>query len=244
MVKIKIVENYGTMSIEGADIAEQIVEKNPDAVLGLATGETFLMFYKELVKRHNKGLDFSKVKTFNLDEYVGIDRGHPESFRRYMYENFLNRVNIKEKNVHIPDGTADDLEKECETYEKAIREAGGIDLQFVGIGANGHIAYNEPSSSFDSRTRVIKLDEDTRKRKERNLNGAKVPKKAITMGIETIMESDKIVMLASGRMKAEAVAKAVEGPTTEEVPASVLQKHEDFTLILDEGAASKLTEMK
>lgn len=245
-MEVQIVDDYEAMSLEGTEIAAETVERNPGTVLGLATGNTYLRFYEELVRRHEEqNLSFSGVVTFNLDEYVGIDSNHPESFRRYMHENFLKHIDIQEENVHIPDGKASDLKLECQEFEEEIEKSGGIDLQFLGIGANGHIAYNEPGSSFDSRTRVIELSDETMKRKRKSLkSGREVPKRAITMGMGTIMDAEKIVLMASGKKKAEAVARALEGPVTEKLPASALQKHPDCKFILDEDSASELSRPK
>ncbi len=242
-MKIKVVNDYKTMSKKGAKIVEKAVREKPKIVLGLPTGNTFTGFYKELVSIHKeKGLDFSNVKTFNLDEYVGLSPTHPQSFRHYMKKHLFKHVNIKEKNHHIPNGNANDLEKVCKEYERKIKNHGGIDLQFLGIGENGHIGYNEPGSSFNSRTRVVNLSEETRKSKTDSFGRTnKVPKKAITMGIGTILESDKIILLASGKEKAEAVYKSIEENPSKKVPASALQKHQDTQLILDKGSASKIS---
>ncbi|RLI23840.1 glucosamine-6-phosphate deaminase, partial [Candidatus Bathyarchaeota archaeon] len=188
-----------------------------------------------------EGLSFSRVTTFNLDEYVGLPPDHPQSYHYYMFHNLFDHVDVRRENVHIPDGMAENLDEECRRYEEAIKEAGGIDLQLLGIGRNGHIGFNEPGSPFDSRTRVVKLSEQTRKDNARFFNSIdEVPTHAITMGIGTIMEARRIILIASGEAKAEAIAKAVKGPKTVDVPASALQDHPDCLFIIDKEAASLL----
>jgi len=188
-----------------------------------------------------EGLDFSSVRTFNLDEYLGLPPNHEQSYNYFMFKNLFDHVNVNKKNVHIPDGKAKDPEAFCREYEKMIKEAGGIDLQILGIGANGHIAFNEPGSPADSRTRIVSLTVQTIKDNARFFtNEAEVPRKAISMGIATIMEARKIILLASGKNKADAIAGTVEGKPTVHVPASLLQKHPDATVVVDKEAASKL----
>ncbi|MCD6247988.1 MAG: glucosamine-6-phosphate deaminase [Hadesarchaea archaeon] len=241
-MKVLITKNYDELSEKAAKIIADAIRNKPNLVLGLATGGTPVGCYRELVRMHKeKKLDFSRVVTFNLDEYIGLPPTHPQSYRYFMNENLFNHVNIRMENTHIPDGMTDDPQKTCEEFEKAIETAGGIDLQLLGIGANGHIAFNEPGSPFNSRTRVVEISEQTRKDNARFFQSIdEVPRQAISMGIGTIMEARKIVLLASGARKADAVAKSVKGPITEEVPASILQKHPNCTFILDEAAASKL----
>ncbi|MCD6235654.1 MAG: glucosamine-6-phosphate deaminase [Thaumarchaeota archaeon] len=241
-MKVVITKDYWEMSRLAARIIADVIRSKPNIVLGLATGGTPEGCYRELVRMHKEeGLDFSQVITFNLDEYVGLPLDHPQSYHHYMDVHLFNHVNIKRENIHIPDGTAEDLEKHCREYEEAIKKAGGIDLQLLGIGRNGHIGFNEPGSPFNSRTRVVKLTETTRRDNARFFGSLdEVPTHAITMGLATIMEARKILLLASGLNKAEAVAKAVEGPKTPDVPASILQDHPDCTFIIDREAASKL----
>jgi len=241
-IKVLITKNYDELSEKAAKIIADAIRNKPNLVLGLATGGTPVGCYRELVRMHKEEkLDFSRVVTFNLDEYIGLPPTHPQSYRYFMNENLFNHVNIRMENTHIPDGMTDDPQKTCEEFEKAIETAGGIDLQLLGIGANGHIAFNEPGSPFNSRTRVVEISEQTRKDNARFFQSIdEVPRQAISMGIGTIMEARKIVLLASGARKADAVAKSVKGPITEEVPASILQKHPNCTFILDEAAASKL----
>ena len=242
MVKVLIVKNYEELSLETALRIAEAVRSNPDIVLGLATGGTPLGCYRELIRMHREeGLSFSRVTTFNLDEYVGLPPSHPQSYHYYMFHNFFDHVDVRRENVHIPDGMAENLDEECRRYEEAIKEAGGIDLQLLGIGRNGHIGFNEPGSPFDSRTRVVKLSEQTRKDNARFFNSIdEVPTHAITMGIGTIMEARRIILIASGEAKAEAIAKAVKGPKTVDVPASALQDHPDCLFIIDKEAASLL----
>ena len=218
-------------------LAKQLKEK-PDLVLGLATGSTPLLLYRELVALK---LDWRKVKTFNLDEYIGISPQHPQSYHSFMWENLFRHVNIAAKNVHIPDGMAKDIPASCELYEKRIREAGGIDLQILGIGTDGHIGFNEPSSSLASRTRIKTLTQQTVKDNAHYFGREDgVPRHVITMGIGTILEARENVMLAFGGKKAAVVAAAVEGPVTAINPASALQMHAKTKVFLDAAAATKL----
>ena len=242
-IKVQIVKDYDELSKRATKIIRGAIKNKPNSVLGLATGSTPVGCYRELVRTHKeKGLDFSKVVTFNLDEYIGLSPTHPQSCRYFMDEKLFNHVNIKIENTHIPNGLSDDLQGACKEFEEAIKRSGGIDLQLLSIGANGHIAFNEPGSPFNSRTRVVSLSERTRKDNARFFKSIdEVPRQAISVGIGTIMEARKIVLLASGTEKADAVAKSVDGPITTGVPASILQKHPDCTFILDEAAASKLT---
>ena len=241
-IRVIITRNYDEMSKLAAKMIADAIRSKPDVVLGLATGGTPVGCYQELVRMHREeGLDFSGVTTFNLDEYVGLPPTHEQSYHYYMDVNLFNHVNIRRENVHIPDGLAEDLERHCREYEEMIKKAGGIDLQLLGIGRNGHIGFNEPGSPFDSRTRVVKLAETTRRDNARFFKSLdEVPTHAITMGLATIMEARKIILLASGEAKADAVAKSVEGPKTVMVPASILQDHPDCTFIIDREAASKL----
>ena len=241
-IKTLIVKDCDELSERAAEIIADAIRNKPNVVLGLATGDTPVGCYQELIRMHREEeLDFSKVVTFNLDEYVGLPPSHPQSYRYFMNENLFKHVNIEMKNTHVLDGLSDDPAQTCREFEEAIKRAGGIYLQLLGIGANGHIAFNEPGSPSDSRTRVVDLSEQTRKDNARFFRSIdEVPRQALSMGIVTIMEARKIVLLASGTKKAEAVAKSVEGPITTDVPASILQKHPDCTFILDEEAASKL----
>jgi glucosamine-6-phosphate deaminase len=238
-------KNYEEISSEAARMVAAVVRNNRAATLGLATGATILGVYKELVRLHKEeALDFSRAVTFNLDEYLGLAADHPESFHYFMRENFFAHVNIRPENTHIPDGrVGGDYEKYCAAYEASIRKAGRIDLQILGIGRNGHIGFNEPTSSLASRTRLKVLNKETLEDNRKSFRpGEEIPCCAITMGIGTILEAKKIILLATGAAKADAVAKAIEGPVTSSLTASALQLHPDVTFILDEDAASELTQ--
>ena len=235
-------ENYAAMSKEVARLVADRMRKKPDMVLGLATGSTPLGTYEELIRMHREeGLDFSKVKTFNLDEYIGLSPYHPQSYHYFMMEKFFKHINIDQRNVHIPDGMVTDIDGHCEWYEEEIRKTGGIDLQILGIGANGHLAFNEPGSSLGSRTRIKTLTDQTVKDNARFFNDPKdVPKYAITVGIGTIMDARELLLLACGSKKAEAVRAAVEGAITAMCPATMIQMHRRATIIADKDAVTKL----
>ena len=237
-----IKKNYEEVSSEAAKIVADRLRKKPNLVLGLATGSTPLGLYKQLIRMHKEeGLDFSKITTFNLDEYVGLSPSHDLSYHYFMYENFLNHINIDKRFTHIPQGMAKDIDLFCEWYENRIKEVGGIDIQILGIGANGHIAFNEPGSSLGSRTRIKTLTEKTRKDNARFFEKmSDVPKYAITMGVGTVMDSKEILLLANGDSKSSAVKAAVEGPVTAMCPASIVQMHKGVFVLLDKKAASKL----
>ena len=241
-MKVIIKKNYEELSKEAAETIKEAIQKKPNLVLGLATGSTPIGTYQELARMYReKELDFSKVVIFNLDEYLGLPADHPQSYHYFMYENLLNHVNINQENFHIPDGMTKNIEKFCQEYEEKIQKAGGIDLQLLGIGSDGHIGFNEPGTPLDSRTQLVKLTESTIKDNSRFFEKEEdVPRFAITMGVQTIFEAKKILLLASGENKAEAVAKALEGPITSQITASILQKHPDVIVILDEAAALKL----
>ncbi|MBT2566714.1 glucosamine-6-phosphate deaminase [Arthrobacter sp. ISL-85] len=224
-----------------ADAIEELIRRKPDAVLGLATGSTPLPVYDDLADRHGQGLDFSRTSGFALDEYVGLPAGHPESYREVIRREFTNRVNIAPENVHGPDGTAADIPAACEAYEQAIAAAGVVDLQLLGVGTDGHIGFNEPGSSFASRTRIKSLIEQTRRDNARFFTSlAEVPHHVITQGLGTIMAARHVILLATGAQKAQAVRDFVEGPVAAICPASVLQFHPHATVLLDESAASAL----
>lgn len=221
-----------------ARIIARLLREKPDAVLGLATGSTPLLLYRTLIAMD---LDWSRVTTFNLDEYIGLPCEHPQSYHSFMWENLFQHVNIAKDRVHIPDGNAKDIPRSCNEYEERIREAGGIDLQVLGIGTDGHIGFNEPTSSLASRTRIKTLTRQTCKDNARFFGSEQaVPKHVITMGIGTIMEARQNLLLAFGTNKARAVAEAVEGPITSINPASILQMHPVVKVCLDEPAASNL----
>lgn len=241
-MRVIITKDYDEMSKEAAKIIAKQIREKPDSVIGFATGGTPIGTYKELIRMHKEeGLDFSKITTFNLDEYYGLGPDHPQSYYYYMFENLFNHVNVDPKKVHIPDGLAKDVKAFCKQYEEEIKKAGGIDLQILGIGRDGHIAFNEPGSSLASRTRLVALAEETIKDNARFFEREEdVPRYAISMGVGTILEAKRLLLLASGESKADAVAALVEGPITSQVTASALQLHPDAIVIVDEAAASKL----
>jgi len=225
-----------------ARFVARLIRDKSRAVLGFATGQTPLPLYEELCRMHREEkLDFDRITSFNLDEYVGLDPAHPGSYRTYMWTHLFGRINIDPGRVHIPDGLAPDIPLYCEKYEDEIRAAGGIDLQVLGIGTDGHIGFNEPSSSLVSRTRIKTLTVETRRDNARLFGGEKkVPHHVITMGLGTIMECRTCLLLAFGARKAEAVAQTVEGPVSAMVPASILQLHGRTIVIIDEEASSRL----
>jgi len=225
-----------------ARIIEEQLRARPDSVLGLATGRTMEAVYANLARLHRDGkLDFSKCRTFNLDEYAGLSGDDPHSYRHYMNRHLFSKVNIDLRNTHLPDGTAENLEAECEKYERLIAGCGGIDLQLLGIGRNGHMGFNEPLSAFRSRTRVKALSPATRAQNAPQFSSPeKVPRRAITMGIGTILEARRCLLLATGAGKAEIVARAIEGPMSAMISASALQLHPRCVVVLDEAAAGKL----
>ena len=219
-----------------------LVRAKPDAVLGLATGQTPLETYDRLSELHRtEGLDFSRVTTFNLDEYLGLEPSHPASFHACMRTSLFSKINIDPARVFLPDGMSEDIPRTCREYEERLRAAGGIDLRLLGIGSDGHLGFNEPSSSLSSRTRIKTLTDRTRKDNAAAFGGEdNVPHHVITMGLGTIMDARTCLLLAFGRKKAAAIAQAVEGPVSAMVPASILQMHPRAIVILDEEAASGL----
>ncbi len=246
-MEIIIQSTYKQLAAIASEIIRDALLKKPDLVLGLATGSTPIGLYKALVRMHKEdGLDFSSVTTFNLDEYVGIPCEHPQSYHTFMTNHFFDHVNIPGKNRHIPQNTAKNHEAFCAVYEEAITRAGGIDIQVLGIGTDGHIGFNEVGSSLASRTRIVTLTKNTLVANANHFDGdvSAVPEMAITMGIGTIMEAKQCLLLANGTSKAAAIAKAVEGPITSMVPASILQMHPNTVTIIDESAASDLKEIE
>ncbi|GAA0703989.1 glucosamine-6-phosphate deaminase [Paraclostridium ghonii] len=241
-MQILVCKNYDEMSKKAAQIMASQVTLKSNSILGLATGSTPIGMYKKLVEMHNDGnLDFSDVKSFNLDEYYKLPRDNDQSYYYFMHENLFRYINIKEENINIPNGMTKDVELECKAYDASIKEIGGIDIQILGIGHNAHIGFNEPSDVFVKGTNLVDLKESTIKANARFFDCIdNVPKKAITMGIGSIFKSKKIMLLASGEGKAEAIYNTVYGEITPQVPSSILQLHRDTILILDEDAASKL----
>lgn len=242
-MKVLILDDAEAAVSRAVGIVADLVRDRPDAVLGLATGGTMLPLYDRLAKRHaTRSLSFARVTTFNLDEYVGLAPNHPCSYHRYMREAFFDRVDVDPARTHLPRGDAPDPHAEALLYEQRIAEAGGIDLQILGIGRNGHIGFNEPTSSLASRTRVKTLTDETRQANRRYFRSLEeTPRLAVTMGIATILDARACLLLATGVSKSEGVARAVEGPLAAACPASALQFHPQATYVLDRDAASALT---
>lgn len=243
-MRIYRTKDSANMSREAANIISAQIIMKPDCVLGLATGSTPIGLYKQLIEWYQKGdLDFSEVRTVNLDEYKGISRENDQSYYYFMHQNLFDHVNIPEGNTHLPDGMALDPEKECDRYNNLIQSMGGVDLQLLGIGHNGHIGFNEPGDSFDKQVHCVNLTESTIEANKRFFASAdEVPRQAYTMGIGNILQAKKILIVANGEGKAEIVKKAFFGPVTPQVPASILQLHQDVVLVADEAALSKVIE--
>jgi glucosamine-6-phosphate deaminase len=240
-MQILIVPTPANAALLTARILDRELRARPDLVLGLATGRTMERVYAYLARFHRQeGLDFSRCRTFNLDEYLGIPADHPGSYRRYMDEQLFRHVNVDPARTHLPDGMATDLKGECRHYEDLIQAAGGIDLQLLGLGADGHIGFNEPLSALLSRTRDKVLTEDTRTRNAAQFGGEldQVPRRAITMGVGSILDARRCLLLATGTAKAGILARAVEGPITAMVTASALQLHPHCDVVVDEAAAA------
>ena len=241
-MKIYVTEDYQAMSRKAANILSAQVILKPTSVLGLATGSTPVGMYKQLITWYEKGdLDFSQVKTVNLDEYVGLEPTHEQSYRRFMQVNFFDHININPANTNVPDGLAADPAGECTWYNEVIRKMGGVDLQVLGMGRNGHIGFNEPGNAFELETHVVDLTESTIEANARFFSSRdEVPRQAMTMGIKSIMMARKILLVISGEDKADIVKEAFSGPITPHVPASILQLHPYVTLVGDKAALSKL----
>lgn len=238
-MKVIVVENYEEVSAKAFEVMHELVASKPNAVLGLATGSSPIGLYENMIKDYKEnGTSYANCQSFNLDEYVGIDRNHEQSYYTFMHENLFNGIDIKEENVHLPYGNT---KEDCEAYEQSMENV-TVDIQVLGIGSNGHIGFNEPGTSFDEETHIVTLKEGTRKDNarffENDIN--KVPTHAITMGIATIMKAKKILLVATGANKADAVSAMVDGPVSVDCPASVLQNHSDVVVIVDKAAASKL----
>jgi glucosamine-6-phosphate isomerase len=243
-MKVIIAKNYDEMSKIAADLMVEIVQAKPNCVLGLATGSTPVGMYKKLIEyNHENKVDFSKVKSFNLDEYLGLSKDHPQSYRYFMNNNLFDHINIDINNTLVPNGMSSNIEEECSSYDNRIAAAGGIDVQLLGIGNNGHIGFNEPSQTLHVCCHVTELTEDTIQANSRFFNDiSEVPTKAITMGLGGIMKAKKIILLASGSSKANIISKLVEGKINTLIPASILQVHPDVVVIADEAAAALITE--
>lgn len=241
-MKIVITKNYEELSKVAANEMADVVKNNPSAILGLATGGSPVGMYKELIRMNEAGeIDFSKVTTVNLDEYVGLSGDHPQSYRYFMNDNLFNHINIDKNNTYVPNGLAEDIEAECKNYDNKIAELGGTDVQLLGVGNNGHIAFNEPDENLVSGTHLTGLTQDTIEANARFFDSIdEVPKTALTMGLGGIMKSKKILVIASGESKAEAVKAMVSGKISTNIPASMLQMHRDVTIVIDEAAAKLL----
>lgn len=241
-MRIVVVANYEMMSAKAAQIIVSQIILKPEAIIGLATGSTPEGMYKDLVKFENEGLvDMQSVVTFNLDGYYGIDVKDKQSYHYYMHKHLFDHVKIPSKQIHMPPGQSKDIKMACRTYDELIKKAGGIDVQILGIGQNGHIGFNEPDIKFEAKTHLVALDASTIKANARFFeNEDLVPKQAISMGIKNIMQSKKIVLMASGASKADAIYEMVNGPITPNLPASVLQLHPDVVVIIDKDAASRI----
>lgn len=241
-MRIIITKNYDDMSQKAANIISAQIITKPNCVLGLATGSTPIGTYKVLVDRYNNGdLDFSTVSTVNLDEYRGLTHDNDQSYYYFMMNNLFKYVNIDLNRTHVPDGTIEDADKACADYEEIVKSYGGVDLQLLGLGHNGHIGFNEPANEFPKATHCVDLTESTIQANARFFEKIEdVPTQAYTMGIGTIMAAKKVLLIASGKDKAEIVKKAFFGPVVPEVPASILQMHQDVTIVIDEDAASLL----
>ncbi len=242
-MEVIIKPDYDQVCAESAALIREAWIRKNDLVLGLATGKTPLGLYKKLISLYqNREMDFSSVIAFNLDEYLGLTESHPQSFAYYLDQNLFRQVNIRKENVHRLEGRPSDIEEHCRAYEHKIKSVGGIDVQILGIGKNGHIAFNEPGSALSSRTRLKILSRETVEANRPFFKDEReMPRFCLTMGIGTILEAKMIVLLASGKDKAEIVARAIEGPVTASVPASVLQFHPRAKLVIDEAAAVELT---
>lgn len=237
-MRIYAAKDYADLSRKAANIISAQVIMKPNAVLGLATGSTPVGAYRQLIEWYNKGdVDFIQISSVNLDEYKGLSGEHDQSYRYFMNHNFFDHINIKKENTNVPNGLAPDAEAECRRYNHVIKSLGGIDLQLLGIGGNGHIGFNEPGTAFEKETHLVTLTEQTRESNARFFAGLdEVPTHAFTMGIKSIMSAKKILLLATGENKAKALCDSFFGPVTPVVPASILQLHNDCTIIADEEA--------
>ncbi|MBU5591712.1 glucosamine-6-phosphate deaminase [Clostridium sp. MSJ-4] len=245
-MRLIIEKDYDGISKRAAEEIKDLINSKPDCILGLATGSSPIGLYKELIELNKEGkVDFSKVTSINLDEYIGLSGDHPQSYRYFMNDTLFNHINIDKNKTYVPNGKAENMEEECKNYDERIIELGGIDLQLLGIGNNGHIAFNEPSEELSVGTHVTGLTESTIEANSRFFDSIdEVPKTAVTMGLGGIMKAKKILLVASGKSKAEVIAKLVEGKITTQVPATLLLVHRDVTIIVDEDAASLLPKNK
>ena len=242
-MKIISAPDYTSLSRKAANIISAQVILFPDSVLGLATGSTPVGVYRQLVEWYDKGdIDFSRARTVNLDEYCGLSPDHPQSYRFYMDENLFSHINIPQQNTHLPNGLAADPIAECDRYDQLISDLGGIDLQLLGIGHNGHVGFNEPDQAFGKMTHQVKLNQRTIEANARFFDKAEdVPHYAFTMGIKAIMQAKKILLVVNGSDKADILYEAITGPVTPAVPASILQLHPDITIVADQSALARFT---
>ena len=240
-MKIIRAKDYNDMSRKAAGIIAAQVILKPDSVLGLATGSSPIGIYEQLIKGYQQGdVDFGACTTFNLDEYRGLTADHDQSYHYFMYKNFFDSVNVPADRINLPNGAEPDAERECARYDAAIEAAGGVDLQLLGMGLNGHIGFNEPEGTFPKGTHCVDLTESTIEANKRFFASADdVPRQAYTMGVQTIMRARKIIIIVSGENKADIVREAFFGPVTSQVPASILQLHPDVVAVVDEAALSK-----
>lgn len=241
-MKFKVFDSYEELSAYSAELVAGVIREKEDAVLGLATGSSPLGLYEELIKLYDDGnLDFSKTRSINLDEYVGLDGSHDQSYRYFMDINFFNHINIDKKNTFVPNGIAEDLQKGAKEYDELIETLGGVDVQVLGIGPNGHIGFNEPAAQLNLNTHIAELTEETIKANSRFFASEKdVPTRAVTMGVGPIMKAKKVILIASGENKAWAVKSLVDDVITTNIPATLLKVHPDVTVLLDKAAASLL----
>lgn len=237
-MKIIRTEDYAEMSLQAGKLMAEKIRSNPRITLGLATGSTPKGLYQYLIRDHQeKGTTYKEVKSVNLDEYIGMSPNNPNSYHYFMRENFFNHVDIDQNQTYVPNGAASDLKKECVRYEALIKELGGVDLQILGIGQNGHIGFNEPGTPFNTRTHIVTLEESTREANSRFFNSLdEVPTHALSMGIASILDSKEIFLLASGEAKAEALFRLINEGISEDFPASALKKHQNVTIIADKDA--------
>jgi glucosamine-6-phosphate deaminase len=240
-MKIIKCKDYNEVSQRASEILVEQLKQKSNSVLGLATGSTPIGLYQKLIEAYEQNqISFKNVISYNLDEYIGIDRNHPQSYYQYMYKNLFSKVDMKDEHIHIPNNDISRIDEQAEAYNKDLRKH-AIDIQILGIGSNGHIGFNEPGTPFGNETFIVELDEQTRKDNMRFFNNIdEVPKYAITMGIKNIMRSKQIVLMASGKEKAEAIYKMMYGEVTEELPASILQLHPNVVVIVDQQAGSKI----
>lgn len=242
MIKVIICKDYNEVSDRAAEIMLDVVKNNPKAVLGLATGSSPIGLYQRMIKDHQEnGTSYANITTFNLDEYVGLEQEHPQLYYTFMHQNLFNHIDIKKENVNIPSVQGDDMQANCDAYNELLSKQ-KIDLQLLGIGSNGHLAFNEPGTPFDSVTQVVDLKQSTIQDNARFFDNdmSKVPTQSITMGIKNVMDAKKILLVASGKNKADAIYQTVKGEVSTDCPASILQKHPDVTVVVDEDAASLL----